>query len=297
MLQVLTSLLGPHAFTGNRLCRIACDLLRAMPDAEGVCSRRTKPSASSVTAMFQAGAVLSGSVPLAFGASRLYVPTLAMRHVVACPLCSRLGTVDPGCYFSRLVATVTHGWAPELPPGPLVRVIPYNIGLFGGNYVKTVRYSAAFARLFQKMVVSGQLLPARDSAILPYNAMNVVLKKSDVYCAKLQAAVSVTDDASLLLANEMLSSLGSPPIKPRLVSDFTGSGWNGGMVVPSFSQTSIHGATDLMQPGCVMSVMDFDNWFPTFLLAPSVAHHTAVRGPDGKPMVSLWYRRRSMVLR
>jgi hypothetical protein len=71
-----------------------------------------KPDGLSVTDMFDPLLFQPGSFALHSESYTLRPRQMESRHCSACARCKAAGTVQPDCYFSRMLRCITHGWHP-----------------------------------------------------------------------------------------------------------------------------------------------------------------------------------------
>lgn len=185
-------------------------------------------------------------------------------------------SVSSACYAARLLRILRNGYLPATPASSRpVRLSPFR------NASSSRAFPLTISSLIAAQITSGVLRPSSRTD-LHFSPLGVVFKNSDRHLVRLRCAgLEISDDASLAEANHRLSLLGFPPIKARLVVDFTTSGVNPWIKlasgVPSFQAVSVHDALSIVSPNAVLTVHDLKEYFGQFNPALSFRRYTAIR--------------------
>lgn len=220
-----------------------------------------KPDGLSVTDMFDSTLFQPGSFALHPESYTLLPRQMELRHCSACARCNAAGTVQPDCYFSRMLRCITHGWH---PPCDYANIAP--VYRCQGNYPSVARYALSADKELQDMIDNQVLLPClRPPRIL--NPLGAILKNSDRMRARVLVGVEVVDQASLTAASEALVARGHPKIKCRLTTDLTATGVNRASYAPPFRYPSLGDALRVVRRNGFIASGDVSRYFHSFPLA------------------------------
>ncbi len=157
--QFLTIVISKKMFSVNYLKRLLVAQLKEVL----ICRRgeeasvMTKPNGLSVKEMFDGNLCQSGDKPVH---SSFNMVAVDEEHVMSCAECSRLGRVDPQCYFFILRKTLTHGWK---PPISAENVVPaYGDG---SNHRSVYLFKDGCQKVISRMVEDGVLKEVRVGTV------------------------------------------------------------------------------------------------------------------------------------
>jgi hypothetical protein len=223
-----------------------------------------KPDGRDPEAMVEAApeVFMGGKDALPVGDHPLLPDEMEVHHIKCCDRCSRAGYVVPGCYFTRVKATLVNGWR---PPVDRERIVDqYQVE---GNYKGVDLYGDSAAKEFGKMTDKGAArvvkVPRgktpRDMGIV--SPLGAVLKGGDKAKAKTLCGVTITDQVTLSAANLKLEEMGMAQIKVRLSHDLSATGVNAASPKKPFASPRMEMALALVERGCVMCKIDIARYY------------------------------------
>ena len=199
------------------------------------------------------------------GSSALVSPQISAdacraNHVRTCRLCSENGSLVSSCYYSPLDLVLTHGWSPNFIPSEVNKKYETK------NSDKVNMFSRTVEATLTKLIQSNIVRVGNKEEVNLMSTVNLILKRTDMQWSR-SRGMTLSNDDDLDLVNKAREAEGLPPIKARVVHDYTGSGLNGAQTHCRYSNIDISDLLNLVKPNCWFAVGDLASYYESFSLA------------------------------
>ena len=251
MARILIQLASKLLVTPSRLRKWANESISQGGNGKGV----RPPHALNVRDM--AAATWDIMVP---GPSPLVSPQINSReccrlHIRSCDLCRASGSVAQNCYFVRIAEVLERGWSPPFEANEVRSIYS------GDNGIKTAAFPAAVVKSVNKLVELKKVHIADEVKCI--SGVNLVFKNVDILWAK-SHGMGLSDDNDVIKVNNARAEESLPPIKIRMVHDYTGSGLNGAQQKVRYSNIGLDDVIEVLYPNCYVSIGDLKSYYESY---------------------------------
>ena len=182
------------------------------------------------------------------------------NHVRTCRLCSKNGLLQSTCYYSPLDLVLTNGWSPNFVPSEVKEKYVTK------NSEKVIMFPRTVEATLNKLIQSNIVRVSNNDEAKLVSTVNLIIKRTDIQWSR-SRGMNLSNDDDLDVVNQARDAEGLPPIKARVVHDYTGSGLNGAQTHCRYSNIDISDLLNLVQPNCWFAVGDLASYYESFSLA------------------------------
>ena len=232
-----------------------------------IIGERIKPRGLYIDEMWDPFVCIPGDDELPHNSHTLNVTAMDQFHIETCTYCNAHRSIQESCYFAQLRKCITHGWNPPIDTDnsinqkyrtdrnyPACSLYPVNLD----KEIKTLFDFGVLCQVPKEELLSG------PSIISP---LGMKIKTSDLNRARVLVGIDVKNQDQMLEANRKLSEQQQPPIKPRIITDFTASGGNDACYTPCFFYPGIKDAIHMIEHNDYLCKGDASKYYLNFPLA------------------------------